>query len=371
MKTLPDQHPMSATTARRLAALRERMQQTGTNLVALSPGSHLEWLGARLHGEERPCFLFVTLERETFVMPVLNAGWFEHLGISYHMWNDAEGPGSALKAALAEVQAAKARTIVLDEKMRTDFALLLLESLPQAKPRVAFDTLGVLRMQKDEEELAALKMSAQIADRTLRKAWDALRVGMTELEVAAVIRESFLSEGADPKYWVVGTGANSAFPHSITGPRRVAEGDALLIDIGARKDSYYSDITRMCVIGRPPEGYQEVHDTVEKAVQAAMEMVRPGVLAKQVDAVARAVIERAGFGQYYPHRLGHGLGLDDHEPPYLSAEYPLAENMVFTIEPGIYIPGRFGVRLEELVVLRRNGPELMSSLPRTVKVIPA
>jgi Xaa-Pro aminopeptidase len=363
---------MNSLIARRLAALRGRMQQTGTDLVALAPGSHLEWLlGARLHAEERPCFLLIALERETLLMPDLNVGWFETLGVSYHKWSDSDGPGSALKAALSEVGAAKIETIGLDEKMRTDFALLLLETLPNAKPRVGFDTIGVLRMHKDDDELAALKASARVADYVMQKAWESLRPGITEIEVGTVIRESFLAAGTDPKFWIVGAGANSAFPHSISGPRCLAEGDVILIDIGARKSGYYSDITRMSVIGRPPDGYREVHDIVERAVQAAMEVARPGVLAKRVDEAARQVIEKAGYGQYYPHRLGHGLGLDEHEPPYLSAASTqvLAENMVFTIEPGIYIPGRFGIRLEELVVLRHNGPELMSSLPRTVHVI--
>src|SRR5690606_34008821 len=163
------------------------------------------------------------------------------------------------------------------------------------------------------------------------------------------------------------------FPHHSASERVIEEGDAVVIDIGGRKAGFPSDITRMAVVGLPPEGYGEIHTIVEKAVQAALKAARPGVRACDVDAAARKVITDAGYGEYFVHRTGHGMGIDGHEPPYITAtsETVLEEGMVFSIEPGIYLPGRFGIRLEEIVILRADGPEILSSLPRDLYVAKA
>ena len=363
---------MKVDTTQRLAALRVKMKETGTDLVAIGPGSHMQWLlGFHPHADERPCLLLVGTEKETFLMPGLNAeGSREETDIEFHTWADAEGPHSALVAALASIDAGEAKNVVLDETMRADFALLVLSALPEPSYRFTDATLGALRMRKDAAEFASLKMNAGIADRAMLKAFDAIRPGISERELAAVIKDRFAEEGATPAFWIVGAGGNGAFPHHQTGERRLAEGDAVVIDIGGRKDGFPSDITRMAVVGRPPEGYGQIHTIVEKAVQAALKAARPGVLAKEVDAAARRVIDDAGYGEYFVHRTGHGMGIDGHEPPYITStsETVLEEGMVFSIEPGIYIPGRFGIRLEDIVILREDGPEILSSLPRDLYV---
>ncbi|MCO5161979.1 MAG: aminopeptidase P family protein [Mesorhizobium sp.] len=364
---------MTVDTKARLAALRGRMKATGTDLVAVAPGSHMDWLlGFHPHPDERPCLLLVGPEREAFLMPVLNAeGTRESTDIPFHTWADAEGPDAALAAALADVGAVPAKKVGLDETMRADFALLLLGALPGAAHSFTPETVGALRMRKDASEYKALKMNASIADRAMQKAFAAIRPGMTEAELAAIIRVHFASEEATPAFWIVGGGPNGAFPHHQTGERKLAEGDAIVIDIGGRKGGFPSDITRMAVIGQPPEGYGQIHGIVEKAVQAALRAARPGVLAREVDAAARGVIADAGYGEFFVHRTGHGLGIDGHEPPYITAtsETVLEEGMVFSIEPGIYLPGRFGIRLEEIVILRVDGPEILSDLPRDLHVV--
>jgi Xaa-Pro aminopeptidase len=242
--------------------------------------------------------------------------------------------------------------------------------LPETFYQFTDQTLGALRMRKDASEFAALKMNAGIADRAMQKAFATIKPGMTETELAAAIKERFSEEGATPAFWIVGSGGNGAFPHHQTGSRKLQEGDAVVIDIGGRKNGYPSDITRMAVVGQAPEGYGQIHTIVENAVKAALKAARPGVKAKEVDAAARGVIADAGYGEYFTHRAGHGMGIDGHEPPYLTAtsETVLEEGMVFSIEPGIYLPGRFGIRLEEIVILREDGPEILSSLPRDVYV---
>ena len=363
---------MTVDTKGRLAALRRRMKATDTDLLAIAPGSHMDWLlGFHPHPDERPCLLLVGPEREAFLMPALNAeGTRESTDIAFHNWADAEGSDAALAAALDDVGASAAKKVALDETMRADFALLLLGALPDAKHAFTPETLGALRMRKDAAEFASLKMNAGVADRAMKKAFAAIREGMTESELAAVVKEHFASEGATPAFWIVGAGSNGAFPHHQTGSRKLAEGDAVVIDIGGRKAGFPSDITRMAVVGQPPEGYGQIHSIVEKAVQAALKAAKPGVKASEVDAAARNVIADAGYGEYFVHRTGHGLGIDVHEPPYITAtsDTVLDEGMVFSIEPGIYLPGRFGIRLEEIVILREDGPEILSDLPRDVHV---
>ncbi|HRK43281.1 MAG TPA: M24 family metallopeptidase [Gemmobacter sp.] len=194
----------------------------------------------------------------------------------------------------------------------------------------------------------------------------ALRPGMTERDLAEVARAAFKAEGAVPEFTIIGAGANGAFPHHHTGETAIQPGDAIVCDIGGRKDGYYSDITRMMICGPAPEGYEAVHAVVDAAVQAALAAIRPGVTARSVDAAARAVIEAAGYGAYFTHRTGHGLGQEIHEPPYITgvSDVELAPGMVFTIEPGIYLPGRFGIRLEEVAVVTETGCEILSALPR-------
>jgi len=348
------------------------MNDTGARLVAVGPGSHMDWLlGFHPHPDERPCLLLVGPEKETFLMPALNAeGTRESTDITFHTWTDDQGPQKALIAALADIGASDADHVVLDETMRADFALLLLDAVPGARPSFTSDTIGALRMRKDEDEFRELKMNAGIADRAMQKAFAAIRPGMTETELAGVVKEHFTAEGATPAFWIVGAGANGAFPHHQSGQRKLAEGDAVVIDIGARKGRFPSDITRMAAVGRPPEGYHEIHAIVDKAVRAALKAARPGVKAKEVDAAARNVIADAGYGEYFVHRTGHGMGIDGHEPPYITATSGtvLQEGMVFSVEPGIYIPNRFGIRLEEIVILREDGPEILSTLPRDLHI---
>ena len=366
---------MTVDTKGRLARLRERMSAEGVDLVALAPGAHMDWLvGFSPLLCERPCLLLVGPEREAFLMPALNAeGSRESTEIPFHVWADDVGPKTAFLEALAEVEATGARHVAFDETMRIDFAMLLLDALPAAKRSFTDDTLSYLRMRKDAREYAALKKNALIADRAMQAGFAAIRPGMTESELAAILGEHFASENAPMQFAVVAAGPNGAFPHHHTGDRKLAEGDAVVIDIGGRTDGFPSDITRMAIVGSAPEGYGQIHSIVEKAVQAALKAAVPGALARDVDQAARKVITDAGYGEYFVHRTGHGMGIGGHEPPYITAtsETVLAEGMVFSIEPGIYIPGRFGLRLEDIVIVRADGAEILSGLPRDVHVAAA
>lgn len=353
---------------KRLAALRSKMAETGTDLVALGPGKNTQWvLGFHTYPDERPAILLVSRTGEAFLMPTLNAEDTRAMtNVRLFPWEDAEGPNRALAEALDSIEARSARKVVLDETMRADFALLVLDALPGAVYEFTLPTLGALRMRKDGDDLAVLKENALTNDRAMKAGLAAIRSGMTERDVAQVIRAHFAKEGATPLFWIVGAGANGAFPHHHTSDHVITEGDAVVVDIGGQKGDFPSDMTRMAIVGEAPAGYHDVHQVVEAAVQAALAAARPGVPARAVDQAARDVISKAGYGDWFVHRTGHGLGLDVHEPPYITAtsDVVLDEGMVFSIEPGIYLPGRFGIRLEEIVYLHVDGPEILSELPR-------
>ncbi|MEZ5751734.1 MAG: Xaa-Pro peptidase family protein [Paracoccaceae bacterium] len=353
-------------TADRLNRLRAKMRETGTDLLALAPGAHMRWLlGFAPHPDERLCLLLVSDHAAGFVMPALNAtDARQHTDLPFAEWADAEGATQALETMLAQVCPAPGR-ISLDETMRADHALMLLDRFPGVARGIASE-VGALRLIKQADELESLAENARIADLAQQAVRAALRPGLTEAEVAQIARDAFAAHGARCEFAILAFGPNSAYPHHHSGARVLAEGDVVLVDIGARKGAHVSDITRMAVLGTPPEGYDAVHAVVDAAVQAALAAVRPGVPAKDVDAAARGVIEAAGYGPYFTHRTGHGLGTEVHEGPYMTSTNPqiLEEGMVFTIEPGIYLPGRFGIRLEEVAVVTATGGRILSGLSR-------
>ncbi|HEY3772573.1 MAG TPA: Xaa-Pro peptidase family protein [Solirubrobacteraceae bacterium] len=355
----------------RLERLRESMASEDVGLTAIAPTDNLRWLlGFAPLYDERACALLVSADGVAMLMPSLNAEQTAaHApGIELVRWADEDGPGDALRETLARVDFTGTGTLAADPEMRADHLLLLQAALEGTKTVDAGQVLWPLREIKDGDELAVLSRSAEVADRAIEAAWAACRAGVSELTVAEAINRVFTGAGCEPEFGIVGSGPNSAFPHHETGGRMLQEGDAVVIDLGAVLEGYHSDITRMAFVGEPTDRYREVHGVVEAAVVAATETTRPGATCGEVDAAARGVIDRAGFGEFFVHRTGHGLGLSGHEPPYLMAgsDVVLREGMVHSIEPGIYLPGEFGVRLEEIVHVTEDGCERFSALRRDV-----
>ena len=233
------------------------------------------------------------------------------------------------------------------------------------------DTVGLvgrLRMTKDEIELAAIERAGVIQCDAIRAALPKLEHGMTEREFCAVLEYEMKMRGASgPSFGTaVSAGTNSAIIHSLTGDTRIEEG-TLLIDWGAIYDGYCSDMTRTFAVEAFPEKVREIYDIVAEAQQAGIDACRPGKVCAQVDAAARAIIETAGYGEYFGHGLGHGLGLDIHEDPYfnsLATDIVLEPGMVMTVEPGIYLPGIGGVRIEDDVVITSDGCRVLTDYPK-------
>lgn len=369
----PERRNMTETTVAKIERLRRKMAESGTDLTVLGPTSHLLWLaGLDPHGDERPVLLLVSQAYAGLLMPDLNAASVrQHTDLPFHTWKDHEGPDAALRDLISCCGVNPADlSVALDEAMRTDFAFRVLAALPGARTSFTAATVSALRAEKGEEEYQALKASALLNDRAVMAGFDALREGISELEVAEAIAAFYAANGATTEFISVCFGSNGAFCHHHTGPSRLKRDMAVMIDAGGRLNGYPSDMTRMGWFGTPTPEFLRVAGVVEGAVQAALAAARPGVPAQRVDRAAREVITAAGHGPDFLHRTGHGLGIELHEEPYVTgaSERALATGNVFSIEPGIYLVGQFGVRLEEIVYLRPDGPEILSELPRTLVI---
>ena len=243
-------------------------------------------------------------------------------------------------------------------------------------PRIdaAEPTFAALRMRKDEQELALMREAVGIAERALLATLPTIRAGQTEREIGAELVVQTLRAGSDaelPFAPIIASGPNSALPHAALTDRAIQPGDLLTIDWGAAKNGYIADLTRTFAIGEVADELKKIYRLVQAANAAARAATRPGALAAEVDAAARQTITAGGYGEYFIHRVGHGLGLEGHEDPSVHGrnEYSLEVGTTFTIEPGIYLPGKGGVRIEDDVVVTATGAESLSTLSRELQVI--
>lgn len=356
----------------RMTAARQAMDQRGIDLLALPPGDDLRYLtGFSPIADERACYLFLSADAGVFLVPALNADQAErYIRHPFVVYGDAEGPSRALDEA--KRQLGSPQRIGAGDVMRADALLNLQHLWPDAVYVVATEILSPLRMRKSAEEITLLRRAAATADRAVDAAVAACRPGVSEAELAQAAVGGFHSAGAsEVTATVVGSGPNSAFPHHHTSARRVQAGEPILFDLGSKLDGYCSDITRMAYLGKPPSRFVEIHRVVESAVGAALAAIKPGTRIRDIDLAARRLIDAAGYDQYFTHRTGHGIGLSVHEPPSITHtnDIPLEAGMTFSVEPGIYLSGEFGVRLEEIVAVTATGHDVLSRLSRNVRVI--
>jgi len=351
----------------RLARVRKAMADQGVDTLLLSVGHDLPYLtGYQAMPLERLTMLVVPREGEaTMVIPRLEAprvaeqpGVFELLP-----WSETEDP-TAIVAKLA----AGSTTIAVGDQMWARFLVELLPQLPGAAYRRAVDVVGPLRMVKDQAEIDALAAAGAAVDRIAAElqAGRIPLVGRTEAEVSADLSARILAEGHQKvNFAIVAAGENAASPHHHAGSRVIGKNEIVLCDFGGTMNGYCSDITRCVFTGdvetaNPPlaEAYAVLHTAQQAAFAAAV----IGVPCEEVDRTARAIIVDAGYGDYFVHRTGHGIGMEEHEDPYIveGNHRPLADGHAFSIEPGIYVPGEWGMRLEDIVVASDQGPIAMN-----------
>jgi Xaa-Pro dipeptidase len=283
-------------------------------------------------------------------------------------WRDGEDPYALVGEALAGLS-----DVAVEKEHITLHAAEVITSRTGASELIDIGReIRRMRLIKREDEIAKIIRAAAVTDAAGAKVFAQMHAGMSELDVAMMIGSAIGEQGGTLAFSsLVQSGTNSAMPHATPSNRKLAAGDYVLLDFGAQVDNYNADTTRMAVVGEPSAKHREIHDVVLRANQAAVAAVRAGVTTGDVDAAARAVIEAAGYGPQFFHRVGHGLGLEEHEDPSLDpgSSTVLEAGMVFTIEPGIYVEGFGGVRIEDDVVVEEQGCRVLTKADRGLKVI--
>jgi Xaa-Pro aminopeptidase len=366
--------------AHRLDRLATQARRSGVDVVLISPGADLQYFaGHSVASHERLTALVVpAVGAPQIVLPALERlGWtgtpLETLGVPFVTWTDGMDPYQLLVGLLP----ADTRVLAVDYHMPAVHALGISWAVPGSQLTLAGEMIGELRMRKELAEITALAEVGAAIDRVHARIGEWLRPGRTEAQVAADIAAAIVQEGhrrAD--FVIVGSGVNGASPHHEASPKVIVAGDAVVVDIGGPgATGYYSDCTRTYLVPGPETDadFEKVYEVVRVAQQAGIDAVRPGVSAESIDRASRAVIEEAGYGRYFITRTGHGIGLEVHEHPYVVSGNGLAleEGMAFSIEPGIYLPGRFGVRIEDIVIVGPDGAVLMNNAPKTLTTVGA
>ncbi|MEU1277079.1 aminopeptidase P family protein [Streptomyces sp. NPDC005805] len=370
----PGPEPFTAEDYRvRMDRAAEAAADAGLDGVLVAPGPDLIHLTGYLPvPTERLTVLVLRAgEDPVLVVPTLEApdaaGSVGGPALSLRNWTDGADP----YATVAPLLGATGRFAVSDNTWALHL-LGLQQALPDASYVSLTAALPMLRAVKDAHELARLAAAGEAADRAYGEILTVRFAGRRESEVAADLAALLLRFGhSQVDFTVVGSGPNGANPHHEAGERVIEHGDTVVLDFGGLKDGYGSDTTRTVHVGEPSVAEQHVHDVVREAQQAGVEAVRPGAACQDVDRAAREIIEAAGYGDLFIHRTGHGIGVTTHEPPYMieGEEQPLVPGMCFSVEPGIYLPGRFGVRIEDIVTVTEDGARRFNNTSREMAIV--
>jgi Xaa-Pro aminopeptidase len=372
--------------AERFDRAREALAANGATALLLGLGADLRYLtGYTAHALERLTLLVLRPDgRTVLVAPRLEAmaaggSAAARAGlIDVEAWDETDDPFGLVASLLSGGVGPGAGRLLVDPALPARHLLGLQRVLPGHSFALSTEVTRDLRILKALDEIELLRRAAHAADRVVASIAGGRLVDRTEAEVSREVRDLLIAEGhEEASFAIVASGPNGASPHHGAGERRIQPGDPIVLDIGGTIDGYGSDITRMLWVtgsdggASPTPEFLEVFDLVRQAQAAATAAVRPGVRCGDLDEVARSVIRDGGFGDAFIHRLGHGIGLEAHEDPYLVAgnDERLAVGHAFSIEPGIYLEGRFGVRLEDIVVCRSDGPDILNEAPRDLLVV--
>jgi Xaa-Pro aminopeptidase len=356
--------------------------EAGIDLLVVTPGSDLRYLsGYHAHAMERLTALAVPRRGSPFLVvprleaPMVDASPAGTLGLEVLAWDETDDAFAVLADAVAARLGAAPSRVAVGGRTWAEHALGIQRALRGSTLELANPVVDRLRMVKSAAEIDELAAAGAAIDRVHARMGEWLRVGRTEAEVGADIAAAILAEGhVAVDFTIVGSGPNGASPHHELSGRTIGAGELVVVDIGGETATgYRSDCTRTYVVGGAADA--EVRDwygVLQTAQEAATAAVRPGVTAEQIDAVARDVIEQAGWGEHFIHRTGHGIGLDTHEAPYIVAgnQLPLQAGVAFSVEPGIYLAGRCGARIEDIVVCTEDGVRTFNEGPRELVELP-
>jgi len=366
-------------TLARLNNLSASLLTSKLDAVILNPGPTLTYLtGLHFHLMERPVVLFVAPGQDPLLvlpeleLPKVDLFPYKVQAIAYGE-NPSEWENAFRKAA--QLFGLDGKRIGVEPRQ-----LRLLEfshvkaGAPESDFPDATDVLSALRLKKDKTEVEAMRRAVKIAQDALEATIPLIKISMSERELSSELVMQLLKHGSDsdfPFAPIVSSGPNSANPHASPTERKLQAGDLLVVDWGAAYDSYISDLTRTFAVGEVDDEYQKIHKIVQESNAAGRAAAMPGVPCANVDIAAREVIENAGYGKYFTHRTGHGIGMEGHEDPYMRGDNMqlLEPGMAFTVEPGIYLPGRNGVRIEDNLVITESGADCLSDMPREIRVV--
>jgi Xaa-Pro aminopeptidase len=363
--------------AERLAVAREAAANAGLDTLLVSPGADLRYLtGYDAKPLERLTCLVLPVDGDPVLLvpkleqPAAQVSPAGRLGIEICAWDETDDPyalaATRLPSGIARVG--------VDNHMWAEKVMAFRTALPNARQELAGGVLSALRIRKTLREVAALRQAGEAIDRVHERMAEWLRAGRTEREVGRDIADAIVAEGhVRADFVIVGSGPNGASPHHEVSDRVIEPGDPVVVDIGGTTlDGYCSDSTRVYAVGEPPEEFRRLYAVLRVAQSAQTDAVRPGITAERLDAVGREIIADAGYGAYFIHRTGHGIGLEGHEEPYIvsGSTLPLEPGMAFSIEPGIYLPGRYGARIEDILVCADDGGERLNLTDRDLTVLP-
>jgi Xaa-Pro dipeptidase len=363
----------------RFDKLNASLRSSGLDAVILNPGPTLTHLtGLHFHLMERPVVLMFAKDQEpAIVLPELELQKVAALPYKLQVFAYPENPlewESAFRRAAQALGLDGKRIGVEPRQMRLLEFRHVKAGAPEADYPDASDVLSGLRLRKDQVEVEAMRRAVKIAQEALEALIPSIKIGMTERDLAAELVVQLLKHGSEPEMPfapIVSGGPNGANPHASPGDRKLQTGDLLVVDWGAAYDGYISDLTRTFAVGEVDAECQKIHRIVQEANAAGRAAAKAGIPCANVDKAARDVIEKAGYGMYFMHRTGHGIGMEAHEDPYMRGDNVqlLEPGMAFTVEPGIYLPERNGVRIEDNVVISDTGADVLSDMPREIRTV--
>ena len=362
----------------RIAKARNRMEDAGISLLVITPSSDLMYLtGYSKPATDRLTALLLTEHDSYFLCPAVEKNYFKEVDCQAApiLWEDSGDPFKKMYSVLSAAPGISRKSCIkaaVAGRMQSSCLIRLMELYPGISWNNADSVLVPLRKSKTPEEITIIRRAQEMAERAFARLLENGLEGKTERQLSEQLMKLRLEEGFDAVGpGLIASGPGSASPHPILSDNKVQAGDTVMFDFGGTYKGYHADMTRTCAVGYASDEFKEVYSTVLEAHLAVLKAAAPGTACRDMDLAGRSIIERAGYGAYFTHRLGHGIGLDIHEPPFASAseEGVLETGNVISNEPGIYLPGQFGIRIEDLIVITEKGCESLNTMTKELMIV--
>jgi len=353
----------------RINGIQSKLEESGADFALLTPSPSFQYLaGYEYEMRERLVALLIPRGKEpSIVVPTFEASDHEHNTWikDFICWDEDEDPFLKIKSEFTSLR--ENPVVLLDDNMPLGMYWRLERAYSNFKGIISVTPfINEMRLLKSGDEISLMKKAGEIINHAVMTAFKDAQIGMSELEVQQIVHHEIIRKGAKPTFAAVQFGENSALPHAGSSTRILKKGDLVLMDCGCSVDGYNTDMTRVGVAGEPTEDMKRIHSIVLKAEETSIEKITKGMTCGTADGIARRIIENEGYGDYFTHRLGHGIGIEVHEPPYLvrGSTQVLNTGMCHSVEPGIYLEGRFGIRIEDLACVREDHLEVITYSPK-------